>query len=393
MGRMLLPALALLLAPQTPPILELEALDGTLRRLPLAELPLADPRTQAAWVVRPLGFAELRGTRGEARVAFANGDELVGRVQGGEGESFRLELCEGVLVPCPLEAVRSLVFAARVPSGELASLAPAPEGDRLYRRGASLDVLDGTIEAFSAEGIRFNGVLGKSTVAWADVAALFVAALEDAAPVRSARGVPITLDLVGEGGGRARASLLALEREGARVVLGQGSELLLPYAAMAELTVADGKLTYLSELTPSAESGRGSPFDDDLGMQWPHRMDESVTGGELRRAGVPVRRGIGMHAPSRLTFALDQGYAALRGEVAIDASTRLFAEHARGSVVFRVFADGALLWESPLVRGGDAPVTLGTLALAGKRELVLELDPAGDFAGDRGNWLGLALVR
>ena len=100
-----------------------------------------------------------------------------------------------------------------------------------------------------------------------------------------------------------------------------------------------------------------------------------------------------MHAPSRLTFALDGGYASLRGEVAIDASTRLFAEHARGSVVFRVFADGALLWESPLVRGGDAPVALGTLALAGKKELVLELDPAGDFAGDRGNWLGLALVR
>jgi hypothetical protein len=122
-------------------------------------------------------------------------------------------------------------------------------------------------------------------------------------------------------------------------------------------------------------------------------MDQSVVGGELTRAGEPVRRGIGMHAPSRLSFALDGGSAALHGAVALDASTRLLSESARGSVIFRVHADGALLWESPLLGGGDAPIAFGPLDLAGKKELVLELDPAGDFAGDRGNWLGLALVR
>lgn len=387
-------ALALLVAQDSAPArLELEALDGRRFELAAGELPLPDPRAREAWIVRPRGHVAVAASRAEARLGFTNGDELGGRILGGDGESLTLELLEGLSVPCPLEALRSVLFPARLSAGAEASLAPAPEGDRLYRRsGSALDVLDGTIEAVGAEGVAFDGVLGKRTVPWSEVAALFVAELGAEAP-RPTRGVPVTVDLAGEGGGRVRAGLLALERGGARVVLAQGSELVLPYGACLELTVADGRLTYLSELAPSGEEGRGAPFGDELGMQWPHRMDRSVLGGELRRGADSVRRGIGMHAPSRLRFALDGGYRTLRGEVALDESTRLLPEHARGSVIFRVFADGALLWESPVVRGGEAPRALGELALAGKKELVLELDPAGDFAGDRGNWLGLALLR
>jgi len=391
---MLCLALVLLAAQESAPVrLELEALDGRRSELLASELPLSDPRTREAWIVRPRGHAAVATSRPEARVHFTNGDELSGRVLGGAGESLTLELFEGLSVDCPLETLRSVQFSARLTAGAEAGLAPAPEGDRLYRRsGNALDVLDGTIEAVGVEGVAFDGVLGQRTVPWSEVAALYVAELGAREPV-APRGVPVTLEFAGAGGGRARAGLLALERGGARVVLAQGSELLLPYGAWLELSVADGRLVYLSELVPSGEQGRGAPFGDELGMQWPHRMDRNVLGGELRRGAELERRGIGMHAPSRLTFPLDGSYRALRGAVALDESTRLLPEHARGSVIFRVFADGALLWESPVVRGGEAPRALGTLALDGKKELVLELDPAGDFAGDRGNWLGLALVR
>lgn len=373
--------------------LELETLDGRRFELAARDLPLADPRTRQAWIVRPRGHAVVAASRAEARLRFANGDELAGRVLGGDGESLSLELLEGVTVPCALENLRAVLFPARLSAGAEASLSAPPEGDRLYRRAASaLDVLDGTIESLVAEGVVFDGVLGKRTVPWNEVAALFVAELGASRPAVTP-GVPVTLEFAGEGGGRARAGLLGLEPGGARVVLAQGSELVLPYGAWLELSVADGKLTYLSQLVPSAEEGRGAPFGDELGMQWPHRMDRNVLGGELRRAGELVRRGIGMHAPSRLTFELDGSYKTLRGEIALDDSTRLLADHARGSVVFRVLADGELLFESPVVRGGDLPRPLGALSLEGRRTLVLELDPAGDFAGDRGNWLGLALVR
>jgi len=79
--------------------------------------------------------------------------------------------------------------------------------------------------------------------------------------------------------------------------------------------------------------------------------------------------------------------------VAIDDSALLNPEKARGSVIFRLHADGELLWESDVVRGGEAPLRFSGLALAGVRELVLEADPAGDFGGDRSNWLRLLLSR
>jgi hypothetical protein len=100
-----------------------------------------------------------------------------------------------------------------------------------------------------------------------------------------------------------------------------------------------------------------------------------------------------MHAPSRLVFALEPGWRTLRGAVGVDDGTRVHPPAARGSVVFRVLADGEPLWTSPLVRGGDPPLPFPALALDGARELALEADPAGDFAGDRANWLELVLVR
>jgi len=122
-------------------------------------------------------------------------------------------------------------------------------------------------------------------------------------------------------------------------------------------------------------------------------MDANVLGDPLRAGEKTYRRGVGMHAPSALTFALDGERRTLRGAVAIDDSARINGAGARGSVVFRVRKDGALAWESPLVRGGDAPLPLPELELGGAHELVLEVDPAGDFAGDRADWLRMVLVR
>ena len=102
-----------------------------------------------------------------------------------------------------------------------------------------------------------------------------------------------------------------------------------------------------------------------------------------------------MHAPSRLTFELDakSGYRALRGAVAIDDSSLVNPEGARGTVIFRVITDGKSVFESGPVRGGDEPLQLPPVALEGVRELALEVDPAGDFAGDRADWLRVLLLR
>jgi hypothetical protein len=128
-------------------------------------------------------------------------------------------------------------------------------------------------------------------------------------------------------------------------------------------------------------------------MRWPHRVDRAVDGGPLTAGGRVRARGLGVHAPSTLAWALDGGYARLvGGAVAID--DQVLRLGARGSVVFRVLVDGEEAWKSPVLRGGDAPLEVPPLALAGARELALVVEEADEmFVADRADWLGMLLVR
>lgn len=396
MGAMIIASLLVWLQESRPaPRLWSEDLEGRTGELASTDLPLDDPRLKGVWIIRPEGFllpaAESRAGGTEVRLTLANGDVLGGRVRGGAGEELELELVAGVVIPVGLDDLRSLVVPARVPESTWATLEPPREGDRLVRVSGELEPIDGTVEGFSAEGLRFDSVLGSRTMPWSEVGALFVESLSE---VRAPTGdeVPVQVSLGGPAGGRVRGGLLRLERESCRIKLGGRTEVDLPLGAVTEILVADGRLAYLSDL-PAEEVGRGAPFGDELGMVWPHRRDRCVQGTELQAAGQVHARGLGVHAPSRLTFVLDPPGRALRGSVAIDDSARVNPPAARGSVVFRVLGDGKTLWESPLMRGGDAPLALPPLDLTGVRELVLEADPHGDFAGDRADWLALRLVR
>ena len=394
----LAPSLAAL--PQDPrPQLELESHDGTVRRIPLAGLELADPRAEGGWLVRPLLPAgpERRTSPAAAdgalgRVELAGGDRISGRIVGGEGETLTVELAGGVRLPLRIDRLASLVFRERVPAAFAQDLLPPSEGDRVYRvSGASLDRIDGTVEEFTPEGVRFESrLLGSRVFAWEELAALFVEVLGeevDAPP----EGIPAAVDLVDLS--RVRGTLSGLDEDGCRLSVAGDAEIRIPWERVEELLVVDGKLQFLSELPPAGEEGHGTPFDDDLGMRWPHRLDRAVVGGPLRAAGREYARGIGMHAPSRVRWELDGSWSSLRGKVAIDDSVLRNAEAARGAVVFRLHGDGEVLWESGILRGGDAPLPLPRISIEGVRELVLEADPAGDFAGDRADWLRVLLAR
>jgi hypothetical protein len=64
-----------------------------------------------------------------------------------------------------------------------------------------------------------------------------------------------------------------------------------------------------------------------------------------------------------------------------------------GAVRFRVLGDGKTLWESDVMRGGLLASRSPVISLAGVEELVLEVDPAGDFVLDRANWIRPMLLR
>jgi alpha-galactosidase len=154
--------------------------------------------------------------------------------------------------------------------------------------------------------------------------------------------------------------------------------------------VDDGRFAFLSSLKPVALE-KSLPFGDELGMSWTPRMDQSVMGTTLLSMGRAFSRGIGVHAPSRLSWKLDQPYARLRGSVAIDDD--VLSLGARGSVVFRISGNGKRLFESAVVRGGDAAVPF-QVDLSGVDELTLEVDVADkSFVADRADWLQMLLVK
>lgn len=373
------------------PRVVLEALDGTVSERALDGFGASGPSAVGAVLVRFEGVAPWTGSRAEgepAALELASGDRLNGRIVGGSDEQLTVEIAGGVRLPVAIDDLARLVVPGRVPPD--ADLEPAPEGDRLYRRtGTSVDRIDGAIEGFESEGVRFDSVLGSKVFPWTEIAALFVAQLGEDRKRTAGKGEPVVVDLID--GSRLRGGCQKIDSSDCWLLVGRSTEVRLPLGTVAEIAVDDGSIAFLSEL-PVARAEEGSPFDDDLGMTWPHRIDRAVDGGPLRAGGRRYTRGIGVHAPSRLVWELGGAWRQLRGSCAIDdVVSRL---PGRGSVVFRIHVDGELRWESGVVRGGDASIALPEQSLAGANELVLEVDMASDFhVADRADWLRVLLVK
>lgn len=368
-----------------------ESASGELREESVAGMQLSDPRQAGAHLVRFEGLVAGRPLSGAvARFDLAGGDRLYASPRGGEGEVLTLGLVGGVKLSLPIDALRGLRFEERMPPGWSERVSAADEGDRLYlEKRTGLDRVDGTLLEFRDDGVLFEGAIGEKLFAWSEIAALFVEALADEEFGGDALdNVPVVCDLVDRS--RLTGFLSSVDENTCRLRV-RGAALELPLWTVAELFVDDGTCAFLSDRKPDGVD-EASPFGDDLGMSWPHQIDRSVSGAPLMAGGRTYTRGIGVHAPSRLTWELDGEWKRLRGAVALDDQVQRLP--ARGSIVFRVLGDGKALWESPLVRGGDRPVTLPAIPLAGVRELVLEADMATEFyAADRGDWLRILLER
>lgn len=377
------------------PRVVLESATGERKAQALATLDTQDPRTIGGHRLRFEGLGgPPRAEAGEQRaeIQLSDGDRLRGRVRGGREEWIQVELAGGVRVEVIIDEISSIVWPARI-EGLWTETPKAPaEGDRLYRKARDvLDTIEGGVEAFTSEGVQFHGtVLGSKQIPWGEVAALFIEHLphkDDGGPANP--GVRVVVDGFDET--RLSGELVRLTGEACVIRRKYSGEISIPLATISGLLVDDGTIAYLSSLAPS-DVGQSSPFGDDLGIQWPARFDRSVTNTPLVVGGRTYARGVGVHAPSKLSWKLDGGFRTLRGLVGID--DQVLRLPARGSVIFRVHLDGKPAWESPVVRGGDAALALPPIDVSNARELVLEADVGPDaFVADRANWLDVVLAR
>ncbi len=331
------------------------------------------------------------GTRQRAELALSGGETWIGKVRGGKGDRIEFELSSGTALGTSVDGVRAILFPGRLSEADRVQLEAPKSGDRILRtNGDHLERVDGSLDSFSNDGVVFESVLGKRTFTWAEIVAVFV----EAAPTDKKKaqapsaGTAVCVDLID--GSRLRgvwksvdARSIGIERDATSIALA--------WNWIDELSIENGRVQLLSELTPQTVEER-APFGDDLGLAFPHQIDRAVDGGPLRAGGKKWRRGIGAHAPSRLTWTLDGTFSALHGSVAVD--DQVVRLPGKGSVRFRVWVDGKTAWESPILHGGDAPLDIAGVSLAGAHQLTLELDPADNLhVADRADWLRVFLVR
>ena len=377
-----------------PPVIELEDLAGEITHLSLDDLPVDDLDARGVAFLRCEGFMAVSqpGVMAEsvASVYLHCGAWLRGRLMGGSGESINLALGGATQVSLSIDEVAAIRFPGRQPvSGSILPEAP-DEGDRLYlRRGAGLDRVDGLVDGFEPEGVRFQGRFGLKSHPWKEVVAVFVEQLDE--PTGQVAESPVVVDL--RGGGRLGGDLKTVSAGGLELTTAAGTALRIPLPLVREVMSADGSFQFLSDLPPS-DAGPSDLFggSEGLGMRYPVQVDRNYAGHALRTGGRMFSRGLGVHAPSRLTWDLDGSWKSLRLGVGLDDSALGGAY--QGSVVFRVHVDGVERWASPLVRGGQGPLSVPPLDLTGAHSLVLEVDPATEaFFCDRANWLRPVLVR
>jgi hypothetical protein len=159
----------------------------------------------------------------------------------------------------------------------------------------------------------------------------------------------------------------------------------IPRAVIAMLCPAEAPdRVWLSALKP-VKSEQTLLFD----ARFPAQADLSCDGNLICLGGVVCDRGLGVHARSELTYALEaipgRRFVALVG---IDDETA-----GRGNAEASVLVDGQEAWKSgPLVP--RAAPRLVSVALGAARRLLLRVDfgPDGDDSGDHVGWGWAAIV-
>ncbi len=114
----------------------------------------------------------------------------------------------------------------------------------------------------------------------------------------------------------------------------------------------------------------------------------AADGHTLTLAGRTYSSGLGVHANSSVTYALNGQCSALTADVGLDDE---IDHQSKGSVVFQVFADGVKRYDSGRMTGSSATKGIN-VGVTGARELRLVVTDAGDgLSYDHADWANAKL--
>jgi hypothetical protein len=334
------------------------------------ERPDGGPLTISAQDLLVVDFGKVSGRALTPTVRMANGDQVFGKVTFPGPRQVKIAAGWGSIT-VPLHSCSAIRVDEKTPM-------PGPvTKDTLILAN---DRVEGEIQGVA--GGKVNIELGGKAVPLDLSRVLALALGPRGRPAENPPGLLLSLDL--GGGERLTGRWMKLTPDVLSVRMEWGDTLDVPVASISRLEVKNGKLVYLSDLKPS-EVKQVAFLDG----RFPFQVDKAVSGRPMRMGGRGFRRGLGVHSRCDLTYTLDGNYAVFAATLGIDD-----AVGGQGSVVFRVYGDEKLLYETPVMRGGDPAVENKEVEIKGVVLLRLEVDYAdGGDAADHANWADARLLR
>jgi hypothetical protein len=340
--------------------------------------------------VRFAAGATLPTVENQVEVTLLDGDRLRGKILSGDSERLKVETAALGPIDLEIEHMRGLTFAPEAGTPpDLKAFLPDKEAgsDILFRRvNQGTDSITGTLERLGAQELVFDCALGKVKFPYASAAALVFAPQIELQPVKEPK---VFLSL--RDGGTVSGQLLELG-EGS-LVLGAlfAKDLRIDLNRIDTLRFAGVSFEYLSDLNPVKVEELpyvGEPSD----FRFHYRRDASVTGQPLMAGGERCSKGLGVHSRCNLTYDVSKGYQRFEASYALADEVKELP--GKGSVIFRVYVDDQLKFESPVVRPSDPPKALTPIPLTGAKTLRLEVDFADNYdIADRALWLEPVLIR
>jgi hypothetical protein len=142
--------------------------------------------------------------------------------------------------------------------------------------------------------------------------------------------------------------------------------------------------TYLSDLTPTSASNAWGPIENDRS----NGENSASDGSTLALNGVGYRKGLGVHAPSDITYNIAGGsYTDFVASIGVDDEVG-----SAGSVTFQVYINNILKYTSPAMTGGSATIPISIPIPGGSTTLRLVVNDNGDASFDHADWAMARLV-
>jgi hypothetical protein len=162
-----------------------------------------------------------------------------------------------------------------------------------------------------------------------------------------------------------------------------GKAMNIPLDTVANIQCRNGKLVYLSDLTP-AHVEQVAYFD----RVFPYRNDFSLSGSSLKLLDGYYDKGIAVHSRCVLEYDVGAKFEQFKAHLGFQQPDGL-----SGQCVIRVLADGKVVYEDQNARGDQKPVDI-SVSVSGTNKLALEVDfGQGQDVGDRVVWANARLIR